>query len=253
MEVMDQRRKEIVEFVNQNQTITFAQLKEKFPSVSEMTLRTDLKYLDQAKKIVRIHGGAKSMDEVAGNDDVLKLRYGRNVNEKKEIAQKALSFVESSKTIFIDSGSTTTMLAHILKDQNNIFYTSGLTCAIEMAKLTKAKIFVTGGNMNTRSFSVNGMDGIRCLDKVNFDIAFIGVTRYENKTGFTCESLEDCELKQKAIEQSKKVIVLMDSSKVDKKGTYTICHLDQVDAIVGDALLSDSFKQECKKHGLSVY
>ena len=45
MEVMDQRRNEIVEFVNENQTITFTQLKEKFPSVSEMTLRTDLKEL----------------------------------------------------------------------------------------------------------------------------------------------------------------------------------------------------------------
>lgn len=39
------------------------------------------------------------MDVVSGNDDVLKLRYGRNVNEKKEIAQKALSFVEPAKTI----------------------------------------------------------------------------------------------------------------------------------------------------------
>ena len=121
MEVMDQRRNEIVEFVNENQTVTFTQLKEKFPSVSEMTLRTDLKYLDQAKRIVRIHGGAKSMDVVSGNDDVLKLRYGRNVNEKKEIAQKALSFVEPAKTIFVDSGSTTTMLAHVLNNQNKIF------------------------------------------------------------------------------------------------------------------------------------
>ena len=119
MEVMDQRRNEIVEFVNENQTVTFTQLKEKFPSVSEMTLRTDLKYLDQAKRIIRIYGGAKSMDVVSGNDDVLKLRYGRNVNEKKEIAQKALSFVEPAKTIFVDSGSTTTMLAHVLNNQNN--------------------------------------------------------------------------------------------------------------------------------------
>ena len=253
MEVMDQRRNEIVEFVNENQTVTFTQLKEKFPSVSEMTLRTDLKYLDQAKRIVRIHGGAKSMDVVSGNDDVLKLRYGRNVNEKKEIAQKALSFVEPAKTIFVDSGSTTTMLVHVLNDQNNIFYTSGLTCAIEMAKLSKSKVFVTGGNLNMRSFSVNGMDGLRCLEKVNFDVAFIGVTRYAKDTGFTCESLEDCELKRKAIERSKKVIVLMDSSKVERKGTYTICGLDQVDVLISDSLLSDSFKQECEKRGLSVY
>ena len=36
MEVMDQRRNEIVEFVNENQTVTFTQLKEKFPSVSDI-------------------------------------------------------------------------------------------------------------------------------------------------------------------------------------------------------------------------
>lgn len=46
---------------------------------------------------------------------------------------------------------------------------------MEMGKLTKAKIAVTGGTMNTRSFSVNGMDGIRCLEKVNFDIALLGL------------------------------------------------------------------------------
>ena len=56
MEVMDQRRNEIVEFVNENQTVTFTQLKEKFPSVSEMTLRTDLKYLNQAKGLFEFMG-----------------------------------------------------------------------------------------------------------------------------------------------------------------------------------------------------
>lgn len=45
----------------------------------------------------------------------------------------------------------------------------------------------------------------------------------------------------------------MDSSKVEKKGTYTICHLEQVDTLISDSLLSDSFKKECKKYGLSVY
>ena len=75
MEVMEQRRSEIVAFVNERESVTFAQLKERFPSVSEMTLRTDLKVLDQNRQLVRIHGGAKSIDQVVGNDDVLKRRW----------------------------------------------------------------------------------------------------------------------------------------------------------------------------------
>ena len=81
-------------------------------------------------------------------------------------------------TIFIDSGSTTTMLSHILKDQPNTFVTSGLTCAIEMAKLKSAKVSLTGGNLNNRSLSVNGFEGLRLIERVNFDEAFIGVTKF---------------------------------------------------------------------------
>ena len=77
MEVMEQRRSEIVAFVNERESVTFAQLKERFPAVSEMTLRTDLKVLDQNRQLVRIHGGAKSIDQVVGNDDVLKKRFVR--------------------------------------------------------------------------------------------------------------------------------------------------------------------------------
>ena len=63
---MEQRRNQIVELVNRKGSISFAQLKEAFPSVSEMTLRTDLKALDEARRVVRVHGGAKSVEQVVG-------------------------------------------------------------------------------------------------------------------------------------------------------------------------------------------
>ena len=60
---MEQRRNAIVELVNREGSLSFVQLKEAFPSVSEMTLRTDLKALDQARRVVRVHGGVKSVEE----------------------------------------------------------------------------------------------------------------------------------------------------------------------------------------------
>lgn len=250
---MEQRRNEIVSFVNENGSVTFAQVKEKFAGVSEMTLRTDLKVLDQQKRIVRIHGGAKSLDQVTQNDDFLKRRYVRNTEDKKIIAQKALELVKPGHTIFMDSGSTTTMLSHILKDQPNTFVTSGLTCAIEMAKLKSAKVSLTGGNLNNRSLSVNGFEGLRLIERVNFDEAFIGVTNFSLKTGFTCESENDAELKKAAIQKADQVIILMDSSKYEKKGTYTICNLDEVTAIVSDNKLPQEFITKCEELGIIVY
>lgn len=250
---MEQRRNDIVSFVNENGSVTFAQIKERFVGVSEMTLRTDLKVLDQQNRIIRIHGGAKSLDEVTKNDDFLKQRYIRNTEEKKIIAQKALDLVKPGHTIFIDSGSTTTMLSHILKDQPNTFVTSGLTCAIEMAKLKSAKVSLTGGNLNNRSLSVNGFEGLRLIERVNFDEAFIGVTNFSYKTGFTCESESDAELKKAAIQKANKVIILMDSSKYERKGTYTICNLDDVSAVVSDDKLPQEFIKKCEELGIIVY
>ena len=53
MDAMEIRRNAIVELVNKYGTVSFSQIKEQFSNVSEMTLRTDLKALDEAKEIVK--------------------------------------------------------------------------------------------------------------------------------------------------------------------------------------------------------
>ncbi|WP_346671262.1 DeoR/GlpR family DNA-binding transcription regulator [Faecalicoccus acidiformans] len=252
MEVMEQRRNDIVRFVNDQGSVTFAQIKERFPKVSDMTLRTDLKVLDANQRLVRIHGGAKSLETVTGNDDFLKKRYIQNTDEKMYIARKALELVEAHKTIFIDSGSTTTMLSNILKDQPNTFFTSGITCAVEMAHLKEAQCFLAGGMINRNSLSVTGMDAVRFLENVSFDLTFLGVTRYSERTGFTCESFLDAQLKRAVVQRSKKIIVLMDSSKVQKDGTYRICDLKDVDIVVSDQNLPETFKKECENQGVLI-
>ena len=111
MDAMETRRNDIVELINENGTVTFAQLKEAFPNVSEMTLRTDLKVLDEARRILRIHGGARSVQVVIGTDDFLNRKSVRNIPEKQKIAEKALKLLRPDTTVFLDSGSTVTMFA----------------------------------------------------------------------------------------------------------------------------------------------
>ncbi len=71
MDSMELRRNAIVELINDKGTVSFSQLKAAFPNVSEMTLRTDLKLLDEANRILRVHGGAKSVQILIGTDDFL--------------------------------------------------------------------------------------------------------------------------------------------------------------------------------------
>ena len=93
MDSMEMRRNAIVELINEKGTVSFSQIKDAFSNVSEMTLRTDLRLLDEAKRILRIHGGARSVEVVIGTDDFLKRKSVRNIPEKQRIGEKALTLL----------------------------------------------------------------------------------------------------------------------------------------------------------------
>lgn len=252
MDAMDQRRDAIVAMINRKGDISFGELKKAFPDVSEMTLRTDLKKLDEAKRIIRIHGGAKSVQVVLGTDDFLNKRSFRNVKEKQIIAEKALRLVKPDTTIYIDSGSSTTAFARIFPDQSNIIYTTGLSCVTELANLENPIVNIPGGKLNRYSVSVCGTGTVRELQQVNFDQVFMGTTCYEDQTGFTCGSREEAILKKTVIENSVQVIMLMDSFKLGHRNPFTICSLDDVDILISDGKLPADFLEACEKHNVEV-
>ena len=252
METMEMRRDAITQLVNDRGTVSFSQLKEAFPNVSEMTLRTDLKALDEARRILRVHGGAKSVQVIIGTDDFLNRKAVRNIQEKQTIAEKAMTLLRPDTIFFLDSDSTTTMFARHIPDQSCLIYTTGLSCATELANLTKPTVMLPGGTLNRYSQSVFGYSAIRELERVSFDQAFLGVAGYHELTGFGCGISDEAILKQTAIRQSEQVIVLMDSSKLDVRCSFRVAQLADIDIIVSDSKLPQEFLSECEKNNVTV-
>ena len=253
METMDERRDAIVALVNEKSNITFSELKKRFPQVSDMTIRTDLKALDEAKRIVRVHGGAKSVEQVIGNDDLLGKRAVRNVEAKQLIAEKAVKLVRPNTTVFIDSGSTTTLMANLFPDVQCVIFTNSLSCGIELSKLTKARVYMVGGLLNRNSLSVVGYSALKEMDPVNYDMAFLGATSYDDQLGFTCESAEDNAIKRMAISKSVQNIILMDASKLGRRGSFTIGQLNEVTDVVMDGNVPDDFRQSCARNNVMLH
>lgn len=72
-----------------------------FPDVSEMTLRTDLKVLDEEKKILRVHGCAKSVRVIIGTDDFL--------NRKSQV----IVLMDSSRNNILIEGTVKRIQDHV--------------------------------------------------------------------------------------------------------------------------------------------
>ena len=250
---MKERQQAMIDLINGKGSVSFSSLKEAFPQVSEMTLRRDLEYLDRIKQIIRIHGGAKSVEVVIGTDDLFYKRSTRNAEAKKLIARKAAELVSENTSIFIDSGSTATEFAKAFPDGRYLVFTSGLSCALELAHLTETQVYMVGGRFNPFSLSVNGSRSLTYLDNISFQAAFLGVTGYIHGRGFTCGSEEDCELKRAVIRKSEKVVVLMDAQKVGITSTFTFANLEDVDVVVTDPALSEKTRQEFEKYNILIY
>lgn len=242
---MEARRSGIVEMVNSEGSVSFSQIKMAFPQVSEMTLRTDLKNLDEEHLIIRVHGGARSVGYVIGTDDLLDNRIARKAEEKVLIAGKAVELLRPDTTIFLDSGSSTTALARAMPDIRILVFTNSITVAAELSRLERIQAFVIGGRLNRFSMSLHGSQAIDSIKKLSFDQLFLGVTSYQQGGGLTCGSDEEAALKRACIQQSDQVVALMDSSKIGRRSTFSICDLDSVDVVVSDDNVPDDFRSAC--------
>lgn len=250
--MLDERRARIVEIVNKKGTVSFSTLMSMFPEVSEMTLRKDLKSLDAARKIVRIHAGARSLDTIHGSDAPLEQRLGQNIEKKQQIARKARALIEENAAIFLDSGSTMTALARQFPDIPCTVFTGGLSCATELSSLKNPEIYLLGGRLNKGSLSVRDTRLAQELADVYFDIAFIAVNGFSMENGFCCKSASRWEMERAVIRRSAKAVVLMDSSKEGKIRTFSICGAEQIDTLVSDDGLRQETRAYLEQRGVDV-
>lgn len=247
-----ERRQKIVELINQEGTVSFNRLKDTLGAVSDMTLRRDLEALDKAGSIIRVHGGAKSVDVVIGTDDLLLRRNVRSMEAKELIARKAAALLRANTAVYLDSGSTATMLARHIPDERYIIFTSGLSCVQEMLRLTRAQVHLLGGQLNPASQSICSSRSLKALEEVNFQIAFLGVTGFTPERGFTCGTEDECELKRAAIRSADVVVALMDASKTGVCSTFTYAMPRDVDIVVTDDAMDKQTRRRLEDTGVTV-
>ena len=250
---MERRRKQIVELINEKGQVGFAQLVKSFPDVSEMTLRNDLKFLDANRQIIRIHGGARSLDTVIDIDDPLHKRISKNNEKKQEIAKKAVRLIHPRGAIFLDSGSTMIELAKIFPDERCKIFTVGVPCTMELARLKSVDVHVFGGRLKRESLSISGVKTLQEIENVNFNLAIIGVTGYCRGKGFCCSSEERCEINRAVMRRAEKVMVLMDSQKVGKSDTYILADSQDIDILIPDHDLDREIQEDLEQKGVEVY
>ncbi len=235
------RRETIEKILNINGSVTLDKLAESFPDVSTMTLRRDLIYLEDNGIVIRVKNGAilnNKADTQAGEESAYGTREMAHKESKVIIANKALDFLETDRSIFLDSGSTLMAFASIIQDDYYSFTTSGINVALKLLEKEHPNVVVLGGYANRNTLSLSGPLSTRILDGVNIDIAFISASGFSENSNFTVSNIYEAELKRQIIAKAKKIIILMDSSKIGKSLPYTFCNMEDVDILITEKNVS---------------
>ena len=243
------------EFIDKNGKVTLHELECAFPDVSSMTLRRDLNRLEEKNAVLKVPGGAISVDSVLrAKEAEFSERINFNAAEKLEIADKAVKLVERKSCIFIDGGSTTTYFARALPDENFYVLTNAIVIAETILRKEKPTVSLLGGDLRKNNFITVGKSCLDFIEGVNIQTAVMTATGFIKDVGaFTCGIQSEADVKRKVIEKADKVIMLLDSSKVNKKTPYTFASLENVDCMVVDKNFPKELRSVIEGLNVKVY
>ncbi|MBR4867965.1 MAG: DeoR/GlpR transcriptional regulator, partial [Clostridia bacterium] len=201
---------------------------------------------------VRIRGGARHIKSLGIQEDLYALRAIKNPAAKEKIARLAVEYVETGRSIYLDSGSTGMSVARALPDMNLCILTGAPNVAMEVSKRYKINVNMIGGLINRNTLSASGAQSLQFIQNLNFDVALLVASAFSPDTGFTCGNAEECELKRAIAGKAHRTILLVDSSKFGKSMPYTFATLDDIDVLITEARPGDEIMKLAKQYNTTV-
>lgn len=220
--------------------------------VSGVTIRKDLKLLEEKKLLFRTRGGGSMSNPYAIERPINEKEFIKS-NEKKRIAQAALKLIGQNDSIIIGSGTTVFELARQLHPEKRLtVITPALKVSLELCNRPNVEVLQLGGLVHQSSSSAAGSFAEKILDELSCGVLFLGVDGIDLEHGLTITNLMEASLNQKMIGLAQTVVVMADSSKFHRRGLGKICNLEQIDYLVTDAEVSSDTAAQLDKKGVRL-
>ena len=220
--------------------------------VSSVTIRKDLKLLEEKNLLFRTHGGATTNNPYAVDRPVNEKEKIQST-EKNRIGTAAASLLNEGDSIVIASGTTVLYFAKNIPSGINLtVVTSALNVALELVREAHIEVIQLGGLLRKSSSSVMGSYAEQILGDFYFNKLFLGVDGIDLDYGLTTTNAMEAHINRKMIQASQKTVVLADSSKFGKRGFGKICGLEEIDHIITDKGISDQIVKHLEGLGVTV-
>ncbi len=230
---LEERRRVILELLEQRGRVTVKELSDEM-QVSEVTIRQDLRALQELGLLERTYGGAVARGGSIGLKELsFNLRQMKKRDQKDAIAALAATLVHDGYSIALDSSTTVYAMLPYLKAFDNLTIVTN-SLMVAQGFLDKddhhTRVLLAAGRLRRDSISVVGMP--ESLPQVNLNLCFFSARGVVESVGASEIDPDEVVVKQTMIARSAELVLLVDGSKWGKIAPFTIVPLSSLRHVI---------------------
>jgi DeoR/GlpR family transcriptional regulator of sugar metabolism len=243
------RYKRILKYLDKYDTATINLLSNLF-SVSHMTIRRDLKRLQEKGLIKVSYGGEIKRGFLSGTPlyDEKQSLFSEN---KKYIGQLAGELLQPDMTVFIDGGTTLREFSRNINVPLTVI-TPDLHIAIELANRPEIKTLICPGEIQSSSVAAYNTQTMKYLSEQVIDFAFIGADGFSLEDGALTTNQVKADCKWMAISRSIQSALLVDDSKLGLRCRFKIGALERFNYLVTNTKLPEKMAKTLEQHDIKL-
>jgi DeoR family transcriptional regulator, fructose operon transcriptional repressor len=219
--------------------------------VSEATVRRDLRFLAEEKRVTLFHGGAAMP---ADGNYAFETKRDRNRPSKRLIGEIAASLVRDGDTIFLDSGTTCFEMAGPLGGRR------GLSVIMNSARLALefraqgANLIMLGGQYRPDRMDTVGPIAQATLDQLRGYTAFIGADGISmDAFGVSASDIDSANLYRLAVQNARETVLVIDHSKFQSASLFKIVDWALIRRVVTDAAPSSDWREFLASRNIELH
>lgn len=243
------RQDRIVELVRVEEFVSVERLAEIF-DVTPQTIRRDIQILADEARVRRYRGGASRISSTENVDYLA--RQVMQLTEKRRIAAAVAAAIPNNSSLFLNIGTTTEEVAKALVNHQGLrIITNNLHVAAMLAPKTDFEVHVTSGVVRSRDGGIIGEATIDFVRQFRVDFGVIGISGIDIDGTLLDFDYREVQVARCMIEQSRRVILVADHSKVGRNALVRLGDLSLVDLFCTDsplpsALEARAAEQDCE-------
>lgn len=218
--------------------------------VTEMTIRRDLRILEEQKLLIQVRGGAvlspARYEPEHGDDNSMDIQFA--------IAEALYMEIMPCNAIFLSTGTTSLAFAKTLVKKN----TSSLTVITNSLPIASAlfrsrcKVILLGGELRSTSLDLVGHIGEKNIEEFHVDWLISGCDGAFSDLGFYTSDSSLASLEKMSMKIADHAAIITQSGKFGKRALSRFASLNDIDLLITDSKLKSDDIQRMKNAGINV-